>query len=133
MTVNRTDARLVTMSDEMHNTDSSSGADKAIESLHRIDDKVDALRSRMMSDPDSLGDKLLKMAIPSVAGLVAGHLFQTAWDKGAGRLNADEEARQGLLMSVAFAAASAAFGAVVSTLSGRGSQALVDRRHRKRS
>ncbi|WP_172146718.1 DUF4235 domain-containing protein [Bifidobacterium panos] len=125
------------MSDEMHNTDSgsdsASGADKAIESLQRIDGKVDELRSQMMSDPDSLGDKLLKMAIPAVTGLVAGHLFQMVWDKGTNRLDAEEEAQQGLLMSIAFAAASAAFGAVVSTLSGRGSQALVDRRHRKRS
>ncbi|NMN02681.1 hypothetical protein G1C94_1303 [Bifidobacterium sp. DSM 109963] len=121
----------------MHNTDSgsdsASGADKAIESLQRIDGKVDELRSQMMSDPDSLGDKLLKMAIPAVTGLVAGHLFQMVWDKGTNRLDAEEEAQQGLLMSIAFAAASAAFGAVVSTLSGRGSQALVDRRHRKRS
>ena len=119
------------MSDEMHNTDS--GADKAIENLRRIDGKVDALRDQMMSDPDSLGDKLLKMAIPAVTGLVAGRLFQMVWDKGTGRANAEEEVQQGLLMSIAFAAASAAFGAVVSTLSGRGSQALVDRRHRKRS
>lgn len=34
-------------------------------------------------------------------------------------------------MNIAFAAASAALGAVISTLSDRGSQALVDFRHRK--
>ena len=121
------------MSDEMHNTDSDSGADKVIENLHRIDDKVDALRNQMMSDPDSLGDKLLKTEIPAVAGLVASYLFQMAWDKGTGRLDAEKEVQQGLLMSIAFAAASAAVGAVVSALSCRGTQALVDRRHRKRS
>ena len=125
------------MSDEMHNTDSgsdsTSGADKAIESLQRIDGKVDELRSQMMSDPDSLGDKLLKMAIPAVTGLVASHLFQMAWDKGTSRLDAEEEVQQGLFMSIAFAAASAAFAAIVSTLSCRGSQVLVNLRHRKRS
>ena len=119
------------MTNNMHAADSN--ADKAIENLHRIDSKINALRNQMMSDPDSLGDKLLKMAIPAVTGLVAGRLFQMMWDKGTGRLDADEEVQQSLLMSIAFAAASAAFGAVVSTLSGRGSQALVDRRHRKRS
>lgn len=115
----------------MHAADS--GADKAVENLRRIDRKIDALRNQMMSDPDSLGDKLLKMAIPSAAGLVAGRLFQMVWDKSIGRSDAEEEVQQGLLMSIAFAAASAAFGAVVSTLSSCGSQALVDRRHRKRS
>ena len=128
-----TGARLVAMSDEMHNTDSASGADKVIETLHRIDDKVDALRGRMMSDPDSLGDKLLKTEIPAVTGMVAGYLFQMAWDKGTSRLNAEKEVQQSLLMSIAFAAASAAFAAIVSTLSCRGSQALVNLRHRKRS
>lgn len=119
------------MSDTTY-THPDSSADKTIAGLRRIDDKVDALRARMLNDPDSLGDKLLKMAIPAVAGLVAGRLFQLLWDKGTGRSRNDAEVQQGLLMSVAFAAASAAFGAVVSTLSGRGSQALVDRRHRKR-
>ena len=114
------------MSDTTY-THPDSSADKTIAGLRRIDDKVDALRARMLNDPDSLGDKLLKMAIPAVAGLV-----QLLWDKGTGRSRNDAEVQQGLLMSVAFAAASAAFGAVVSTLSGRGSQALVDRRHRKR-
>ena len=119
------------MTNNMHAADSN--ADKAIENLHRIDSKINALRNQMMSDPDSLGDKLLKMAIPAVTGLVASHLFQMAWDKGTSRLDAEEEVQQGLFMSIAFAAASAAFAAIVSTLSCRGSQALVNLRHRKRS
>ena len=43
------------------------------------------------------------------------------------------DAPQGLAMSLAFAAVSAALGAVVSQLSDRGSKAFVDHRHRKPS
>ena len=43
------------------------------------------------------------------------------------------DAPQSLAMSLAFAAVSAALGAVVSQLSDRGSKAFVDHRHRKPS
>ena len=73
----------------------------------------------------------------ALAGLVAGKLFQIAWDKGAARRNVIKglaaDAPQGLAMSLAFAAISAAFGAIVSQLSNQGSQAFVERRHRKAS
>ncbi|PWG65946.1 hypothetical protein DF196_06305 [Bifidobacterium callitrichidarum] len=113
----------------------SSGADQAVESLHRIDEKVNALRAAREADPDSLLDKAFKAAVPALVGMVAGKAFQTLWDKGTSRRNLRkglaEDAPQGLLMSLAFAAASAAFGAVVSQLSDRGSKAIVARRHRK--
>ena len=82
------------MSDET-NTDFPSSADRAVDSLHRIDEKVTSKRN------------LRK-------GLAA-------------------DAPQGLAMSLAFAAVSAALGAVVSQLSDRGSKAFVDHRHRKSS
>ncbi|MCC2732568.1 hypothetical protein LK486_18930, partial [Fusicatenibacter saccharivorans] len=62
-------------------------ADRVVEGLHRIDQKVDDLRNQRLNDPDSLGDKLVKSAVPALAGLVAGKLFQIAWDKGAARRN----------------------------------------------
>ena len=116
-------------------SETSAGADAAIAGLHRIDEKVNALRASREADPDSLLDKAFKATAPALVGMVAGKVFQTLWDKGTARRNLRKglaaDAPQGLVMSLAFAAASAAFGAVISQLSDRGSQALVDRRHRK--
>ncbi|OZG61836.1 hypothetical protein BLEM_1373 [Bifidobacterium lemurum] len=108
-----------------------SSADRIVAQFHAIDDKVNAMRDQRLNDPDSLGDKLIKFTLPTLAGLAAGKAFQLLWDRGPGRKTAGDAAQQGLVMSLAFAAASAAFGAIVSQLSDRGSQALVDRRHRK--
>ena len=114
------------MSDET-NTDFPSSADRAVDSLHRIDEKVNRLRE----------DRLIKSAVPALAGLVAGKAFQMIWDKGTSKRNLRKglaaDAPQSLAMSLAFAAVSAALGAVVSQLSDRGSKAFVDHRHRKSS
>ena len=125
---------------EMKHAAPSSGADSTIDALHRIDDKVDMLRDRRLNDPDSLLDKAFKWALPTLTGAVAGKLFQLGWDRtigrGVSRMAAQKDrgdaAGQGLLMSIAFAAASAAFGAVVAQLSDRTSKAIVARRHRRR-
>ena len=57
------------------------------------------------------------------------------WDKGTSKRNLRKglaaDAPQSLAMSLAFAAVSAALGAVVSQLSDRGSKAFVDHRHRE--
>ena len=74
------------MSDET-NTDFPSSADRAVDSLHRIDEKVNRLREDRLNDPDSLGDKLIKSAVPALAGLVAGKAFQMIWDKGTSKRN----------------------------------------------
>lgn len=155
-------------------TDGGSAADEAVAMFHRIDRKVNAMREAKLADPDSLGDKVIKAALPALAGLVAGKLFDVLWRKGtgmgpsasrrgrrrgvaadtgatagssashaaggaagntaaaAGTSAPDASTQQGLVMSLLFAAASAAFGAVVSTLSDRGSQAWVKHRQRKR-
>ena len=111
------------MSDET-NTDFPSSADRAVDSLHRIDEKVNRLREDRLNDPDSLGDKLIKSAVPALAGLVAGKAFQMIWDKGTSKRNLRKglaaDAPQSLAMSLTFAAVSAALGAVVSQLSDRG-------------
>ncbi|RBP97333.1 hypothetical protein CRD60_07275 [Bifidobacterium aemilianum] len=114
-----------------------STADRIISSLHSIDEKVNGMRAARESDPDSIGDKLIKFALPTLAGLLGGKLFQTLWNKGvAGHKSSgqqsDQERSQGFAMSLIFAAASAAFGAVVSQLSDKGSQALVNHRQIKR-
>lgn len=56
------------MSDET-NTDFPSSADRAVDSLHRIDEKVNRLREDRLNDPDSLGDKLIKSGSPSAGRL----------------------------------------------------------------
>ncbi|MBT1164872.1 DUF4235 domain-containing protein [Bifidobacterium felsineum] len=122
------------MSDET-NSALSGEADQMIEGLHHIDDAVNAAREHRLNDPDSLGDKFIKSAVPALTGLIAGKAFQTVWNHGVAHRNLRKglaaDAPQGLLLSLAFAAVSAAFGAVVSQLSDRGSQAFVERRHRK--
>ncbi|RSX51322.1 hypothetical protein D2E25_1877 [Bifidobacterium goeldii] len=121
---------------------SSSTADDIIAGLDRINKKVDDMRNARLNDPDSLGDKLVKFAVPSIAGFVAGKAFQLLWNKGvakrvphgAGAIgDGVVDDHESWLMSVAFSAASAAFTAVVSQLSNRGSQALVDRRHHRKN
>ena len=84
------------------------------------------MREQRLNDPDSLGDKLIKYFIPTLAGLVAGKLFQALWNRGTSRTAkaaAGEDAQQGLLMSV--------LGAILTTLADRGSKAFVNRRHRR--
>lgn len=122
---------------DTHGYDGASSADRTVAMFRRIDGKVDAMRERRLNDPDSLGDKILKAALPALTGLVVGKIFSGAWNRGAARRNIrlgrEADADQGLFMSLAFAAASAAIGAVASKLSDRGSQAWVSRRHRRRS
>ncbi|WP_033494341.1 DUF4235 domain-containing protein [Bifidobacterium biavatii] len=133
----------------MTDVQAESTADQIIAVFDKINEKVDAMRAKRINDPDSLGDKLLKFALPSVAGFVAGKLFTFAWNRsvgrnrkaampagtaGAGSLGdgvVDE--KESLMMSVLFSALSSAVGAAVSQLSDRGSQAIVDRRHRRRN
>ena len=113
------------MTDYRSESDSST-ADRIVASLGAVNAKVDEMRSNLEHDPDSLGDKILKAALPSIAGLVAGKLFQVVWNRGTAKHNGN-----GFIMSVLFAGLSAAVGAAVAQLSNRGSQALVDRRHAK--
>lgn len=132
----------------------ASSVDRTVAMFHRIDRKVDAMRTARLRDPDTLGDKIIKSALPALIGLVAGKCFEVLWAKGThtparpgylrrhttvGKVlggsaeSTDDAGRQGLLMAVLFAAASAAFGTLVSQLADRGSRAFVARlqRHRK--
>lgn len=102
-----------------------------VESVKRSTDainaKVDDMRASIEADPDDLIDKFVKFALPTIAGFVVGKAFETAWNRGrAGKAGDDAS----LMSSIVFAALSGALGALVSGLSQRGSQSLVNRRHR---
>ena len=104
----------------------------AVAWLHSIDRQVDNMRKARELDPDTLSDKVIKAAVPAIAGLVAGQVFQLLWDRGPGRFSKKGE-HTGLVMSLVFAACSAAFGAVITQLFDRGTQSFVARRQRKRN
>lgn len=98
------------------------------------------MRQNRLQDPDTLGDKIVKIVLPTVLGALAGKAFKTVWDSqitrrrrsaGAGG-TAEDAQQQGFIASVIFAAASAAFGSVISSLGTRGSNALVTRRQNRR-
>ena len=100
---------------EMPNMESS--ADRVVAALHTVDEKVNAMRDQRLNDPDSFGDKIFKSVVPPLAGLVLGKAFEMVWKKSVGRK----------------AVRAAGFGALVSQLSGRGSKAIVDRRHARQA
>jgi hypothetical protein len=111
-------------------------ADSIVAKLGVVDRKVDEMARARTNEPDTMGDKIFKAAVPALAGLIAGKVFQTLWHKGiVKRRSNDSEAdeRQGLLLTLLFAGLSSAFGAVISQLSDAGSQAFVEHRHIKRA
>ncbi|WP_314688779.1 DUF4235 domain-containing protein [uncultured Bifidobacterium sp.] len=94
------------------------------------------MRTQRSQDAESLGDKVLIMLVPTAAAAIAGKAFSAWWrrrgpSKDAGASANSDAADQGLLMGLVFSALSAAFVAVVSQLSGRGSRAFVNHRHRR--
>ena len=120
----------------MHDLDET--ADRTVAAINKVDTKVTEMRQRRMADPDTLGDKALKMIIPSLAGLVGGKLFQMVWNSVMARVHPspDDDAKdqqQGLRMSGVFAAASAAFGTLLTRLSDKGANSLVHHMQIKRS
>ncbi|RYQ23870.1 membrane associated protein [Bifidobacterium pseudolongum subsp. globosum] len=119
----------------MHDLDET--ADRTVAAINKVDTKVTEMRQRRMADPDTLGDKALKMIIPSLAGLVGGKLFQMVWNSVMARVHPGpdddvKDQQQGLMMSVLFAAASAAFGTLLTRLSDKGANSLVHHMQIKR-
>lgn len=111
-------------------------ADSAVAWLKTLQGKVDDMRTQRSQDAESLGDKMLTMLVPAAAAFVAGKVFSAWWNrkgpsKGADASSEPDEAGEGLIMGLVFSALSAAFVAVVSQLSGRGSRAFVNHRHRR--
>lgn len=119
----------------MHDLDET--ADRTVAAINKVDTKVTEMRQRRMADPDTLGDKALKMIIPSLAGLVGGKLFQMVWNSVMARVHPSpdddvKDQQQGLMMSVLFAATSAAFGTLLTRLSDKGANSLVHHMQIKR-
>ncbi|WP_276829336.1 DUF4235 domain-containing protein [Bifidobacterium coryneforme] len=114
--------------------ESGNQADHLVGVFHRIDDKVNQMRSSVESDPETLMDKVMKFALPSIAGLVAGKLFQAFWGslvrKRNGGVDTEEGNQESATAGLLFAVLSAAVTTLASELIGRGSQALIDKRHR---
>ncbi|MCX8673232.1 DUF4235 domain-containing protein [Bifidobacterium sp. B4001] len=110
-------------------------ADQVVGMLHQVDGKVNDMRNSIESDPDSLTDKLIKFALPSIAALLAGKLFQSFWSglvrKRNGGMDNPEEEQESATAGLLFGVLSAAVTALVSGLFERGSQALIDRRHQR--
>ena len=110
-------------------------ADQVVGMLHQVDGKVNDMRNSIESDPESLTDKLVKFALPSIAALLAGKLFQAFWGglvrKRNGGVDSPEEDQESATDGLLFSVLSAAVIALVSGLSERGSQALIDRRHQR--
>ena len=93
---------------------------ETVQRIDKVNNKITDLREQRMRDPDTLGDKAFKLAFPALIGMVAGKAFQSVWNLVTNKVHPspnDDEAdrKQGLLMSVLFAAASAAFSTVVTT------------------
>lgn len=110
---------------------------ETVQRIDKVNNKITDLREQRMRDPDTLGDKAFKLAFPALVGMVAGKAFQSVWNLVTDKVHPgpeDDEAdrKQGLLMSVLFAAASAAFGTVVTTYSDKLTQSIVSRLQRKR-
>lgn len=111
--------------------------DRTVAALNRVDDKVTAMREARTSDPDTLGDKVLRMAFPAVVGLVGGKVFSSVWNLVIAKVHPspdddEQDRQQGLVMSMLFAAASAAFGTLLTSVSTKGVQKIIDRMQAKR-
>ena len=116
---------------EMPNMESS--ADRVVAALHTVDEKVNAMRDQRLNDPDSFGDKIFKSVVPTLAGLVLGKAFEMVWKKSVGRKAVRADGTKNEAAEAALGIVFAGFGALVSQLSGRGSKAIVDRRHARQA
>lgn len=113
---------------------------QALDNLHKVDEKINTMRSKIKNDPDDAFDKLLKLALPALTGLVVGKLTSLLWKQGKRKvlgskvdLAETDIDTDGILASMLFAALSAAIGSLTSSLSDRGSQKIVDIRHKRQS
>ncbi|MFT8705527.1 DUF4235 domain-containing protein [Bifidobacterium aquikefiricola] len=108
-------------------------ADKVGTQLGTIDSKVNDMRKQVENDPETVGDKLIKMLIPAVAAMIIGQLFKMFWNKTTKNSeDGVDDDRQGILMTILFSGLSAAISSAVQQFSGIGSAAFVKHRQHKR-
>lgn len=126
-----------------HKTSSDSSispqAQDIVDKLNAVDERVTQLRASRTADPDTALDKLIGMAVPSLAGMVAGKVFNKIWNLGPGTPKKSHRSadtanveRNSLLMELLFAACSAAFVAIVTQLSDKSSRAVIKRLQQRR-
>lgn len=133
------DAKLTAATDTIagERSDLDAMTDKTVAELNRVNNKVTAMREARTSDPDTLGDKVFRMAFPAVVGLVGGKVFSSVWNLVINKVHPspdddEQDRQQGLIMSMLFAAASAAFGTLLSEVSTKGVQKIIARMQTKR-
>ena len=133
------DAKLTAATDAIagERSDLDAMTDKTVAELNRVNNKVTAMREARTSDPDTLGDKVFRMAFPAVVGLVGGKVFSSVWNLVINKVHPspdddEQDRQQGLIMSMLLAAASAAFGTLLSEVSTKGVQKIIARMQTKR-
>lgn len=109
----------------------SPSAQAIVERLNAFDLKVDDMKAKFQADPDDAIDKMLKFALPACAGFAASKLLDAFWHKGAKRDADSQSVFAAAISGALFTGLSAAVGFLVSQAGEQGSQAIVNRRHRK--
>lgn len=56
-------------------------AQATVQRLNAANHKIDVLRERRLKNPNTLGDSLLKAALPSFATFIAGQIAHVVWKK----------------------------------------------------
>lgn len=123
-----------------------------VQRLNAANHKIDALRERRLKKPNTLGDSLLKAALPSFATFIAGQIAHVIWKKHVDtrKINVNSNNRpnnlskekivqkqrvkeeEPLLMSLGFAVFSAILTTIVGRLVSHGTLSYIARRQRKR-
>lgn len=113
-------------------TDMHTAADTIVTRLQAVDTAVTALKARRERDPETLGDKILLFALPTIAGVAIGRIMQSVWSGVERRCIAGgkTKATTSLIVSLSRTAISAAVAAVTNQLSSMAAQAIVNKHHR---
>lgn len=127
-------------------------AQATVQRLNAANHKIDVLRERRLKNPNTLGDSLLKAALPSFATFIAGQIAHVIWKKHVDtkkiNLNSNNhpnnlskekieqkqrvKQEEPLLMSIGFAVFSAILTTIVGRLVSSGTLSYIARRQRKR-
>lgn len=126
-------SHMNTAADEQ-NSPLSETADRIDSALDSVNAKVDAKRASILSNPDSLSDRIIKYAVPALASTLLGQAISLGWKKqtnGRAKPNAKDTSTS-LLQSVIFSGLTAAMTALVVRIATLASQSWVTRRQSKR-
>lgn len=127
-------------------------AQATVQRLNAANRKIEALRERRLRNQNTLGDSLLKSALPSFATFIAGQIAHLIWKKHVDtrKINLNSNSRSNnlskekvaqkqrikqeepLLLSLGFAVFSAILTTIVGRLANHGTLSYIARRQRKR-